>query len=165
MPVNSNTVVQDGIEYCIETNKVVYDLGEDVEILYTLTNQRSEALDIRGLAPMGEIAVEAREAEGFREVWVWYGSVAIPGGPVVLELESGESDAMSGTWPQIDFKGNWHIEDDTDVLPGQYRVVGRFGPTSSIVGVDIAIIPEPGSLALFAVGLLFVRQHNRRQSG
>ncbi len=40
MPVGSNFVVQDGIEYYMQTDKSVYDLGEDVEMSYRVTNQR-----------------------------------------------------------------------------------------------------------------------------
>jgi hypothetical protein len=36
--VNSNSIVQDDIEYYIQTNKAVYDLGENVEMLYRVTN-------------------------------------------------------------------------------------------------------------------------------
>ena len=36
--VNSNSIVQDGIEYYTQTDKAVYDLGENVEMLYRVAN-------------------------------------------------------------------------------------------------------------------------------
>ncbi len=36
--IDSNSIVQDDIEYYMQTNKSVYDLGEDVELLYRVTN-------------------------------------------------------------------------------------------------------------------------------
>jgi len=36
--VDSNSVVQDGIEYYMQTDKSVYSLGENVKMLYRVTN-------------------------------------------------------------------------------------------------------------------------------
>jgi hypothetical protein len=43
--VNSNSIIQDDIEYYIQTDKSVYNLGEDVEMLYRVTNLRSEDVE------------------------------------------------------------------------------------------------------------------------
>jgi hypothetical protein len=49
--VNSNSIIQDGIEYYIQTDKFVYDLGENVEILYRVTNLRDEEWRVDGFFP------------------------------------------------------------------------------------------------------------------
>ena len=57
--VNSNSIVQDGIEYYIQTDKAVYDLGENVEILYRVTNLSDEAV----------MFVFAYQQQCFFEIW------------------------------------------------------------------------------------------------
>ena len=42
--VNSNSIVQDDIEYYIQTDKSVYSLGEEVEMLYRITNLGQESI-------------------------------------------------------------------------------------------------------------------------
>jgi hypothetical protein len=44
--VDSNSIVEDGIEYYIQTDKAVYDLGGNVEILYRVTNVSTDPIDI-----------------------------------------------------------------------------------------------------------------------
>ena len=36
--VDSNSIIEDDIEYYLQTDKAVYDLGENVELLYRITN-------------------------------------------------------------------------------------------------------------------------------
>ncbi len=51
--VNSNSIVEDDIEYYMQTDKDVYDLGENVEMLYRVTNLGSE--DVSFTFPNGPI--------------------------------------------------------------------------------------------------------------
>lgn len=51
--VNSNSVVEDGVEYYIQTDKSVYDLGENVQILYRVTNVSENPVDI-GMVGAGD---------------------------------------------------------------------------------------------------------------
>jgi len=169
VPVNSNSVIEDGIEYYIETDKVVYDLGEDVEILYRTTNLRDEQLRIQG-GPIMDIVVQAKEGENGRELWKRSWFKAGSTGPAVLVLEPGESGEISDIWRQRDWNGTPEIEDDFQVLPGTYRVSGvlRGGvPGGEFIDgritLDITIVPEPGSLGLFAFGVLFLKHHNKRR--
>ena len=157
--VNSNSIVVDDIEYYIQTDKSVYDLGEGVELLYRVTNLRDEVFDVIGFFPIWDILVTANEGENFREIWSfhWYGGG--PLGPVVFRLEMDETMEFTYTWTQIDHQGTPEIGDDTQVSPGVYRVSGVFQGIEGIsneidtsVAIDITIIPEPGSLVLFGMG-------------
>jgi len=173
--VDSNSIIEDDIEYYIQTDKFVYDLGEDVEILYRITNLRDEKWEVHGLAPVQDIVVAAKEEEDFNEIWKW-GWYNVPiTGPEVLRLEPGESAEISDTWPQIDWMGTWEIEDDTQVPPGTYRISGvadgvnhYVEPPMEIhtrVAVDITILPEPNSLVLFVASLAILKYINRRKRG
>ena len=164
LPVNSNTVVQDGIEYYIQTDRRVYDLGEDVEILYRITNLGDEELRVRGLAPVQDFFVAQEEGgRSFKEIWRW-GWFNVPiTGPGVLSLQPNESDAISDIWPQIDWMGTWDLEDDAQVPPGRYRISGVVNRVE-MVNVDINIIPEPCSLVLFVTSMSILVYSNKKIS-
>jgi len=152
--VDSNSVFQDGIEYYIETNKSVYDLGESVEILYRVTNLRDETWSVSAFIPVMAIIVEEREGENFNEIWPCeqYTLALVP-----FRLEPNGYADISVIWPQIDTMGTWEIEDDTQVSPGIYRISGFFCSCSAVdstVAVDITIIPEPCSLTLSGAGFV-----------
>ncbi|MCK4291707.1 MAG: hypothetical protein KAY65_00815 [Planctomycetes bacterium] len=153
VPVNAASVTRDGIEYYIETDKCVYDLEEDVEILYRVTNLTDEDWRVSGAGTMMDIVVAAKEGDNWREVWWWHWYKGGSAGPSVLELQPNESVEISDIWPQIDYKWTPEIEDDTKVSLGVYRISGVFPRIiNSYVALDIAIIPEPSSMALFLTG-------------
>ena len=41
-PVNSNSIIADGIEYYVQSDKAVYDVEDNIEMLYKVTNLTSE---------------------------------------------------------------------------------------------------------------------------
>ena len=151
--LNSNSIVEDDIEYYIQTDKSVYDLGENVEIFYRVTNLRSEEWRFNYFFPIGDAIIAAKEGEVFNEIWHWSWDKPHSMGPVVFQLGPGESAELNGIWPQIDLNGSVEIEDHTQVPPGMYKTIGVFYPTDSRIAVDITIIPEPASAALLGIGL------------
>ncbi len=159
----SNSVEKDGIEYYIQADEAVYNLGEEVEMLFRITNWRDEEWSISGLHPIRDIFVEAEEGENFNQIWYWTWNKPGPAGPVVLRLQPDESVELDGIWPQIDLKGTIDPIDDTSVSPGLYRISGVCHPTDTSVAVDITIIPEPGSLALFMAGLALLNHFNKKR--
>ncbi len=156
-PVNSNSIVQYGIEYYIQTDKSTYDLGENVEMLFRVTNL-TDANVLIGCSQMPEFNFYVQE-DG-ETIWMkvhnFYGFSA------GINLSIGES---------IEFSHIWDMIDDMDNLlePGIYDVVGvmynqpwnyydnngEYVPTE--VAVSITIVPEPSSLALLLGGLLLTR--------
>jgi hypothetical protein len=155
---NSNSIIEDGIEYYTQTNNSIYNLGEDVELLYRVTNLRSEEWRFNYIPPIMDVTVVAKEGEVFNEIWHWSWDKTYPAGPVVFQLGPGESAELNGIWPQIDLNGSVEIEDHTQVSPGVYRTSGVFYPTNNHIAVDITIIPEPATFFLFALGGLFLRK-------
>jgi hypothetical protein len=144
------------------------DLGEDVQILYRITNLRDEQWRVGGPRSRGDVIVESKE--GLREVWSWRSTRGGPGdaGPRILQLEANEAREIPAIWGQVDYNGTFEFEDDFLIGPGQYRVLGIVAgtenfshPIYSTVGVDITIIPEPGSLWLFSLALLLARRGNQ----
>ena len=159
LPVNSNTIVQDGIEYYIETDKIVYDLGEDVALVFRKTNLTDELWDVRWLGRGSDIIVEAM-GEDFRRVWSAYRGGYT--GPKRLQLPPGESVEIVDVWPQVDFRGTSKLDDDVPASPGMYRVTGSFLPTDVSVAVDITIIPEPATIVFLIGGTWLLRLKRSR---
>ena len=160
--VNSNFIVIDDIEYYIQTDKAVYNLGEDVESLFRVTNFSDETLSIGTSHPVLDIIVFEKEGESFNEIWNWSWDEIYPQGPVLFKLEPGESRELGCIWPQIDLNGSVEIEDHTPVPPGIFRVSGNCNPTDTSVYVDISIVPEPSSLALFAMSAIALVRYKRK---
>ena len=158
---NSNSIIEDGIEYYVQTDKYIYDLGENVEMLYRVTNLRSEEWRFNYIPPIADVIVAAKEGEVFNEIWHWSWDQTFPTGPVTFQLEPSESAELNGIWPQIDLNGSVEIEDHTQVLPGLYRASGVFYPTNNHIAVDVTITPEPTSFFLLALGGLFLKRGRR----
>jgi len=125
-PPDSNTIVEDGIKYCIQTDKPVYELGEHTEILYRITNLTDEEWWVGSAVRIMDIIVEIKEGESFREVWRygWRNSI-FPGG-MYLELQPGKSMVSREPWPQIIMNmngagGRWNYN---QAPPGTYRITG-----------------------------------------
>ncbi len=161
--VDSNTIVEDGIEYYIQTDKALYNLDEDVEMLFRITNLRTEMWQVTAFPPLRDILVAARKGQDFNEIWrlSWFGNY--PPGPRVLRLQPGESSEISVIWPQIDAQGTKDPIDDISVAPGIYRIRGILYPTDISVAVDITIVPEPSSALLFMSGLPILNYIRRKR--
>lgn len=156
-PVDSNSITQDGIEYYVQTDKSTYDLGENVEMLFRVTNL-TDADVLIGCSRHGEFNLLV-EKNGEA---VWYLAHAFAWFSPGVELSDGESKNIPYIWNMIGDNNNL-------VAPGIYDVVGVMynepwtgtGPTE--VSVPITIVPEPGSLALllFGAGLFGLLVRNR----
>ena len=154
---NSNSIIEDDIEYYIQTDKSIYDLGEDVEALYRVTNLKDEDWSITAFFPIMDVLVSEKVEENFFQIWNWSWNQPHPMGPIVLRLQPGEAKELNIIWPQIDLNGSVEIEDHIQVPKGTYRVTGVLVPIDTSVAVDINIIPEPCSLVLFAAGTIGFR--------
>jgi len=168
--VDSNSIVRDGIEYYIQTNKSVYDLGEDVEILYRVTNLTDNPVSIGEkllFAPDYDVIITD---DGDNQVWMYLLTlqppVPIPG-TTMFHLEPHESKEYQTIWDMINDNGTSWQSDDFPVAPGVYNITGElflcFWEERVPVTLDIEIIPEPCSLALLGLGLasLLVRKKGR----
>jgi len=155
--VNSNSFVKHGIEYYIETDNSVYDLGEDVKALYSVANLRDEEWRITGLFPLMDIIVEAKEGVNFNRIWRWSWDKPHHMGPRTFRLGPYESTELNEIWPQL------NLENHTQVPPGTYRISGVCYPADSSVSVNITIIPEPATLLLVGIPALALNYSKRKR--
>jgi len=150
--VDSNSITKDGIEYYVQTDNAVYNLGENVEILYRVTNLREEEVTFSFPGwPEWNFWVEKDQENIWTAVSVWYTF------PINFTLSPGEYKQYPLVWDMRDYKGNLLVD------IGEYSVIGGFddGPGGggydySKVSVDIMIVPEPSTIVLLALGLGYI---------
>jgi hypothetical protein len=163
--VDSNSIIQDGIEYYIQTDKSVYKLGENVEMLFRVTNLRDETVLI-GCSQSPEFNLLGKRDEEI--LWLANNSFLAYSPGVVFSAGEFKILPANNIWDMTDYNGR-RIE------PGIYSVIGimynqpwnyynhkNYIPTE--VEVSITIIPEPSSLAFLGMGLagLLVRSKKRK---
>ncbi|MHC4501169.1 MAG: choice-of-anchor Q domain-containing protein, partial [Planctomycetota bacterium] len=133
--VNSNSKVVDGIEYYIQTDKAVYILGENVKMLYRVTNQTDEDATFGfGGSPEWNFWVE-KDAENIWtavQAWWWFGS----------RFTLGPSE-----YKEYPYEWNMRDNDENVVNLGVYDVIGGLDGGSHLwdftrVSVDIRIISD-----------------------
>lgn len=162
LPVNSNSKVEYGIEYYIETDKAVYDLGEHIEFLFKVTNVTDENVGIWcSQTPELNVMIQNSEEETVGQLF-W---LSLPR-PRNVDLAPGESRVLSGYSAEItDPAGHPPGE---YLEPGNYHIVGimynyrwneihqgNWLPTEIAVG--ITIVPEPATVAFLLAGMGLLR--------
>ena len=163
--VDSNSsIVVDNIEYYMQTNKSVYDLGESVEMLHRVTNLRDGPLTfVFGAQQQCSFGVW----DGETKIWYWPKNVS-PGGSI-FTLQPGEFKEFLQDWDMMNDNGTWNPIDDFLVSPGIYDVSGQVWGTTydgiipEFVSVPIQIIPEPSSLLLFAASFHILIYINKKR--
>jgi len=162
--VDSNSIVEYGIEYYIQTDKSTYSLGENVEMFFKVTNLTDQAVRI-SCTQDPEFNLLVRK-DG-QTIWLLkpFFLTFSPGIPLL----PGEAEEIAHNWDMKDHGAK-------PVTPGLYDVVGvmynapwndshgaSFDRTE--VAVPVTVIPEPASSILFAVGLagLILAKNRRRK--
>jgi hypothetical protein len=157
---NSNSITGYGIEYYMQTDKTVYDLGENVEMLFTATNLRDETVSIYCTQSNAfDLGVEENNEIIWSFVYFSY--------PMIIEVVflPGESKGISAVWDMKDNNGNL-------VGPGTYDAIGWMNNapwnyenggtyTGTVVSVPVTITPEPSSLFLFMACLPILMRTKR----
>ena len=159
--INSDSIIDNEIEYYFQTDKSVYSLGEDVEMLFRVTNLSDQDVLIPcSRDPEFNLLVQ----EDADLIWMKYpvGFAFSPG----VEILSGEYVELFHAWDMKDMDG---------VLtePGTYDIFGLMynapwnnllhgTPTRTTIGLSITIIPEPCSFVLLMVGLPVLIRKSKR---
>lgn len=160
-PVNWNAIEVNDVEYYVQTDKSVYLLGEDVEILYRITNLGQESITYTvSWSPIWNFWSET----GGQHIWT--GMYSKLGMVTSLTLEPSESVEF----PEYNPPFTWDLCDDTGdlVQPGEYDVIGGIDHSENYydytkVSVQIEVIPEPATLSLFGGGALLFSRFSKRK--
>ncbi|MHC4501533.1 MAG: right-handed parallel beta-helix repeat-containing protein, partial [Planctomycetota bacterium] len=114
---DSNSILRNGIEYYIQTDKAVYNLGETVEMLYRITNLGDEDVTFgTPYMPPWNFLVQKDANDIWRAVNSWYAM------PTIFTLGPGDSKQF----PTFDPPCIWNMRDDENNLVnlGEYTVIG-----------------------------------------
>lgn len=137
---NANSIVKDDIEYYIETDKAVYDMRENVQMLYRVTNVGEE--NVQFIFTYGPLDNTCDWMVDEDELRIW-DNLGRPGTAVMtyLALEPSQSYEYTHTWDMTDKNGD-------SISSGNYTVTGVLGYPPSYeryvpVSVFINIIQEP----------------------
>jgi hypothetical protein len=158
--LNSNSIVEDGIEYYVQTNKPVYNLGENVEMLYRVTNLRSEdVVFYLPNSPAWNFWVEKDGENIWTAVEGWY---TVSSGFTLAPSEFKEFPVFSPYYV-------WDMRNNENNLinVGEYDVIGGFDAGAaenyyySRVSVPITIVPEPCSLAFLLASMVYFIKKRR----
>ena len=139
-PANSDSVVEDNVEYYIQTNKHIYNLGENVRILYKVTNLGSEPVDL-GYTVLGMFfcRFNIKDEDG-NYVWKW--PWITPLGPSMkFTLGPFGLQEFRINWNMINDNGTSGPDDGFSVGPGIYNIVGTLDmePNEKRVSVSISV--------------------------
>jgi len=151
--VDSNSVVLDGIEYYIQTDRAVYNLGENVQMLFRVTNLSED--DVEFIFTFGPLDNTCDWMVDQDELRIWDNlDRPVTFVATSFTLNPSESYEYTHTWDMTYKNGD-------NILPGNYTVTGvlAYGPIHERyvpLSVQIEIIPEPATLLLLGLGGLFL---------
>lgn len=141
---DSNSIIQDGIEYYMQTDKSVYSLGEDVEILYSVKNLGVVDVEFTfGCGPVDDRCDYIVEKDGER---IW-DNLFRPSTMAFTSftLNPQESYVYTHTWDMMNNNGTPLLPDDDFLIsPGLYNVIGALGGLAS--GYEDRYVPVSVSI-------------------
>ena len=132
--LDTNPIIKDSIEYYVQTDKSVYKLGENVEMLYRVTNLKNEDVTFRfPHSPQYNFWIEKDGEVIWRAINGWW--------TVITEFTLSPNNSK-------EFNYIWDMKDNENILVnvGKYSVIGGLYAGSgnyvhTKVSVPIEIIP------------------------
>ena len=160
--VDSNSIIKDDIEYYFQTDKSVYDLGENVDMLYRVKNIGDESVMFRfRYHPVTDRCNFMVDKDGDR-IWDNLNRPKCPA-ETSFTLSLGESKSFNWSWDMTDLSNN-------QILPGIYDVTGILGDLSLgyedkyvPVSVEIQLVPEPATICLLGTGIIGILSYRKRK--
>jgi len=156
---NSNSIIQDNIEYYMQTDKFLYNLGEDVEMSYRVTNLGLEDVFFEfNTLPYHHFKVEIGGDV------IWFEPKSSLDVVASFTLEPSDFREYTEIWDMVNNNGTyWLPGDDFPANPGNYDVTGVLGhsfinPRYVPLSVPIDIVPEPSTLLLLGFGAVMLRR-------
>ncbi len=165
--VNSNSIIKDNVEYCMQTDKYVYNLGETVKMLYSATNLGAETVTIGWVVadPLAHYAFEVRQSH--HQIWR-YNYLSMVLGFEPFTLAPYQSRSFQTTWNLMHNNGTpWNLDDDFPVSPGTYSAIGELNLVPFLkcnrvpVSVCLQVVPEPATILLLAIPTLVLLRTRR----
>lgn len=143
--INSNSIVKDNIEYYMQTDKSVYNLGEPIEMVYRWKNPNDQPALFKffRMTPC-DFSIE----QDSQRIWLGKGFYDYTNGGPVYTLNPLEFKEYNETCPGLNIKGDFQVKGE--LIGHEYNGTIVGGTT---LFVPINIIPEPSTLVLLALGV------------
>ena len=163
--IDSNSIINNGLQYYIQTDKSVYELGGNVNILYRVSNLTNGNIFLSTVLDDPLAYYDFRVTQNDNRIWKYpYMSPVLGFGGIFFEPY--ETKEFQTAWNMMNDNGTiWPQTDDFLVSPGAYNVLGEVAlfPTYQRVPVSVSIdiVPEPASILLFGAGIIGLLTRSR----
>jgi hypothetical protein len=155
--IDSNSIINNGVQYYIQTDKSVYELGENVNILYRVSNLTNENIILQSVLDDPLAYYDFKITQNDNRIWI-YPYVSSVLGLTGIFFDPHESKEFQTVWNMMNDNGTFWPTDDFFVSTGVYNVLGQVAlfPTDQRipVSVSIDIVLEPSTLLLFGAGFI-----------
>ncbi|UCF44114.1 MAG: hypothetical protein JSV99_04115 [Planctomycetota bacterium] len=167
--LNSNSIIEDNIEYYMQTDKFVYHHGEIVDMFYSATNLGPDDVTIGWVAADPLAHYTFKVMQGNAQIWRYnYITPVLAFEPFTLGPY--QSRAFQTAWNLMHNNGTpWNPDDDFPVSPGTYSAIGELNLVPFLkcdrvpVSVCLQVIPEPATIFLLALPALVLLRTRRPQ--
>ena len=154
---NSNSMVIDDIEYYFELDKSIYERGENVEMLYRVTNLKDQNVTFQFSTTLqNKFWIDKNDSNIWEAPFLGYTI------PTEFTLAPGDNKTFTYTWDMEISPGVLLDVGDYIALGGLYDGPGYYDFTK--VGVAMEVVPEPLSITFLMFGLTGIICKRKRRN-
>jgi len=135
---NRSSVINDGIEYTLETDHGSYALGEEINFIYRVTNQTGEEKEFADVPNCTYCMAQFYITKGSEDIWRSC-RVMPPCGWKKIILKAGETQEFTVPWKMENDRGTFETADDEPVQPGRYQIFGELQLSENREGTSLSI--------------------------